>query len=79
MRQKIQVVWFKRDLRWFDNKPVYDSIQGNLPTLYFALYEPSLFALQQYDERHLRFIADSIEVLISKLAMAPFISSVLKL
>ena len=61
MRQKIQLVWFKRDLRWFDNKPVYDSIQGNLPTLYFALYEPSLFELQQYDERHLRFIADSIE------------------
>ena len=61
MREKIQLVWFKRDLRWFDHKPVYDSIQGNLPTLYFALYEPSLFELQQYDERHLRFIADSIE------------------
>ena len=61
MRQKIQLVWFKRDLRWLDHEPVFKSIQAGLPTLYFALYEPSLFQLRQYNERHLRFIADSIE------------------
>ena len=61
MRRKIQLVWFKRDLRWLDHEPVFKSIQAGLPTLYFSLYEPSLFKLQQYNERHLRFIADSIE------------------
>ena len=61
MRRKIQLVWFKRDLRWLDNEPVFKSIQAGLPTLYFSLHEPSLFKLQQYNERHLRFIADSIE------------------
>jgi deoxyribodipyrimidine photo-lyase len=61
MKPKIQLVWFKRDFRWSDHLPVYQSIQTELPTLYFALYEPSLFEATQYSERHIRFISDSID------------------
>lgn len=61
MRQKIQLVWFKRDFRWFDHLPVHLSTQSSVKTLYFTLYEPSLFEHTQYDERHIRFIVDSVE------------------
>lgn len=61
MKPKIQLVWFKRDLRWSDHLPVYQSTLSGISTLYFTLYEPSLFDLPQYDERHVRFISDSIE------------------
>ena len=61
MREKVQLVWFKRDLRWFDHLPVFQSMELDVPTLYFTLYEPSLFSQIQYDERHVRFIADSVE------------------
>ncbi len=43
MKQKIQLVWFKRDLRWSDHLPVHQSTLLGIPTLYFTLYEPSLF------------------------------------
>lgn len=66
MKPKIQLVWFKRDLRWSDHLPVNQSTLLGIPTLYFTLYEPSLFELPQYDERHVRFISDSVEDLNSQ-------------
>ena len=48
-------------MRWSDHLPVHQSTLLGIPTLYFTLYEPSLFNLPQYDERHVRFIADSVE------------------
>ena len=61
MKPKIQLVWFKRYLRWSDHLPAHQSTLLGIPTLYFTLYEPSLYDLPQYDERHVRFIADSVE------------------
>ena len=50
-----------RSALWFDHLPVFQSTELDVPTLYFTLYEPSLFSQIQYDERHVRFIADSVE------------------
>lgn len=37
-KQTVQIVWFKRDLRIHDHKPLFEAAQSDIPTLplYFA-------------------------------------------
>ena len=56
----INVVWFKRDLRLLDNEAIYKALQTNKPTLLLYVFENSLKTDAHYDERHWRFIKQSI-------------------
>ena len=61
MRKAIDIVWFKRDLRLYDHEALYQALKGSNKLWLVFLHEPKLFDLTQYDERHSRFIIDSVE------------------
>ena len=63
----INVVWFKRDLRLSDHEPLKAAISTGRPTLLWFNFEPWLVNDPHYDERHWRFIVESIRDINRKL------------
>ncbi len=61
MSKKINLVWFKRDFRLHDHAPLKDAIEEGLPILLIAFLEPSLMQAPQSDNRHWRFVIQSVE------------------
>jgi deoxyribodipyrimidine photo-lyase len=66
--EKINVVWFKRDLRTNDHLPLKLALESGLPVMLVYCFEPSLVASSKYDVRHWRFIYQSLQDLNRKLA-----------
>ncbi|MDZ7756529.1 deoxyribodipyrimidine photo-lyase [Rhodohalobacter sp.] len=60
-KKKINVVWFKRDLRLKDHQPLKRAAESVLPTLLLYLFEPSLVSDPHYGDRHWRFVWESLE------------------
>ena len=56
----INIYWFKRDLRIFDNVPLQLSCDDEHPTLLVFLFEPELVNNLHYSERHWNFVQESI-------------------
>ncbi|HBI00858.1 MAG TPA: deoxyribodipyrimidine photo-lyase [Flavobacterium sp.] len=63
----MNVVWFKRDLRLFDNEALFRALESNEPTLLLYIFEPSLFKDHHYSKRHFDFIKQSLEELQTQL------------
>ena len=62
MRQtKINILWFKRDLRIVDNEALFQGMKSELPLLCLYVFEPSLMQYDDSDERHWRFIYESLQ------------------
>jgi deoxyribodipyrimidine photo-lyase len=59
-RQKINVVWLKRDLRVSDHQPLKFAEEAGLPIVLLYVFEPMLLQDPHYSERHWRFITESI-------------------
>ena len=59
--EKINVVWYKRDIRIQDHLPLKSAIEKGLPVLMVYVFEPCLIDSPQYDVRHWRFIYQSIQ------------------
>ncbi len=62
------IVWLKRDLRLADHEPWRRAIASGLSVLPVYIWEPSLWVHPDYDERHARFIAESLAALNRELA-----------
>lgn len=62
----INVVWFKRDLRWEDHQPLFEAIRTELPTICFFSIEPDLIKSVHYSNRHWKFMLECIRELRSK-------------
>ncbi|HMP92331.1 MAG TPA: deoxyribodipyrimidine photo-lyase [Phnomibacter sp.] len=60
IRQPINVVWLKRDLRLHDHQALYTAGQANLPVLLLYVFEPNLMQAPDYHMRHARFIWQSL-------------------
>lgn len=60
MKPKINVVWFKRDLRVADHGPLFLARRSKLPFLCVYFFEPSLSQHYDWDERHWRFVYESL-------------------
>jgi deoxyribodipyrimidine photo-lyase len=67
VKQDINIVWFKRDLRFTDNEPLFFAQQSNLPLLLIYIFEPSVMAYHDSDVRHWRFIYESLKEMNDKL------------
>lgn len=65
--QKISIVWLKRDLRLSDHEPLSEAIRAGFPVLLIYCFEPSLVNAPQSDNRHWRFVWESLEDLNSRL------------
>lgn len=66
-KQEINIVWFKRDLRFTDHEPLYYAQQAGLPVLLLYIFEPSVMAYHDSDVRHWRFIYESLQEMNGKL------------
>ncbi len=67
LKQEIAIVWFKRDLRFADHEPLYYAQQQNLPILLIYCFEPSVMHYHDSDERHWRFVYQSLQDMQVKL------------
>jgi len=67
MDYDINVVWLKRDLRLNDHEPLSQSIKSGVTLLYYV-FEPLLIDDPHYDERHWRFVWQSIQDINIELA-----------
>ena len=66
-KKAINILWFKRDLRFLDHEPLYWAQQENLPILLLYFFEPSVMNYDDSDIRHWRFIYESIAEMQVKL------------
>jgi deoxyribodipyrimidine photo-lyase len=57
----VNVVWFKRDLRFTDHAPLELALKLDEPTLMIYLIEPKLLRNPHYRGRHWQFIGQSLE------------------
>ncbi len=63
----LQVVWFKRDLRVRDHRPLVDAAERG-PVLPLYIVEPSLVAAPDFSAAHWRFIRECLIALRAALA-----------
>ncbi|MBQ4832152.1 deoxyribodipyrimidine photo-lyase [Pseudoalteromonas sp. MMG010] len=68
MKNKINIVWFKRDLRLSDHPPLKHAFASSLPTLLIYNFEPILLQDPHYSARHWRFVYQSIKDMNNQLA-----------
>jgi deoxyribodipyrimidine photo-lyase len=66
----INIVWFKRDLRFIDNEALFHAHQSGLPLLLVYFFEPSVMNYADADVRHWRFVYESIQDLQRKLMVS---------
>ncbi len=66
-KKAVNIVWFKRDLRFLDHEPLYWAQQENLTILLLYFFEPSVMNYDDSDNRHWRFIYESIADMQAKL------------
>ncbi len=59
-RQKLNIVWLKRDLRCTDHQPLAAAEAAGLPYVIIYIYEPEMMAYPDYADRHGRFVYHSI-------------------
>ncbi len=68
-KKAINIVWFKRDLRFTDHEPLFMAQQEKIPLLLVYFFEPSIMKYDDSDVRHWRFIHESIHEMNSKLKL----------
>ena len=59
-KSPINIVWFKRDLRFTDHEPLFRALEEDIPVLLIYFFEPSLIAFPDSDLRHWRFVHESL-------------------
>jgi deoxyribodipyrimidine photo-lyase len=67
VKPEINIVWFKRDLRFTDHEPLYFAQQSSIPLLLVYIFEPSVMAFHDSDPRHWRFVHESLKEMNLKL------------
>ena len=66
--QKVNIVWFKRDLRLQDHEALAAAIKDRIPLILIYCFEPSLLHAPQSEYRHWRFVWQSLEDMNMELA-----------
>ena len=59
MKEPVQLVWFKRDLRVEDHRPLREAAQRG-PVLCLYVYEPDLHGSLEFTSAHLDFLRESL-------------------
>jgi deoxyribodipyrimidine photo-lyase len=67
IKKKVNIVWFKRDLRLMDHEPLFMASQSEYPMLLIYIFEPSLMDFDDSDIRHWRFVYESLQYLNSRM------------
>lgn len=67
MKQPVNIVWYKRDLRLLDHQPLMYALNNEVPTLLLYIFEPILLNDPHYSQRHFDFIKQSLVDMNNKL------------
>jgi deoxyribodipyrimidine photo-lyase len=67
IKAAVNIVWFKRDLRFIDNEALFSAHNSGLPLVLIYCFEPTVMNSPDSDVRHWRFIYESIQDLQAKL------------
>ena len=67
MKSGLQIVWFKRDLRLEDHRPLDEAARSGAPLLALYVYEPEIVGAEDFDPSHLVFINQSLAELDGRL------------
>jgi deoxyribodipyrimidine photo-lyase len=59
----LDLVWFKRDLRVHDHRPLADAMRGGGDLVCLYVIEPQLWALPEYSARQYGFLREALESL----------------
>ncbi len=60
MKKDCQIVWFKKDLRVFDHKPILEASKTNIPNIPIYLFETDYWKQPYTSKRHWYFIHDCL-------------------
>lgn len=60
---KVNVLWFKRDIRLSDHLPLKRAIEHGFPIILLYIFEPELMESEDSDVRHWRFVYESLNQL----------------
>jgi deoxyribodipyrimidine photo-lyase len=60
MKERINIVWLKRDVRLTDHPPLYRAAQEGLPILLVYCFERELIEKPIYSPRHWRFVVQGL-------------------
>ena len=60
MKTEVSIVWLKRDLRTEDHAALFYAQKAKLPVIVMYCFEPSLQHYYDWDERHWRFVYQSL-------------------
>ena len=63
IKSNIQIIWFKRDLRITDHKPLFEASLNSIPTLPIYVVEKDYWRQPFSSKRHWSFIYDSLKEL----------------
>lgn len=66
-KEKINLVWFKKDLRLIDHRPLFDAINEKIPVLLLFCFEPSIKQTSSWNKRHWSFMQASLNEMNQKL------------
>ncbi len=66
-KKPINIVWFKRDLRFTDHEPLFFAQEEKIPVLMVYFFEPSIMNYDDSDVRHWRFVHESLKEMNVKL------------
>ena len=78
VRQEVNIVWFKRDLRLKDHQPLSSSIDQDLPIILLYILDPEYVNNPHYSSRHWQFVKDSLKNMAKRLKLKGHKLSVLE-
>jgi deoxyribodipyrimidine photo-lyase len=67
VKQGINIVWFKRDLRLEDHEPLSKALEKEVPVLFLYLFEPSLLEHRNYSRMHWNFVGGALRDLSARM------------
>lgn len=60
MKETINIVWLKRDVRLHDQLPLHHALLEGTPVLLVYCFEPPLFQMPLYSKRHWKFVIEGL-------------------
>ena len=78
VKKKINIVWFKRDLRLSDHEPLHRAAADSIPVLLIYILDSQYIQNPHYAERHWQFVKDSLKDIAKCLKKAGHSLSVLE-
>ncbi len=67
MKEKVNIFWFRRDLRLDDNVGFYNALRGKFPVLPLFIFDSEILGELPKDDARVSFIFETLQNMRSKL------------